>query len=92
LESCEFLSYVLRCLKQTLIGYIFANSTAIKAAVRVGKVAHNAIEQRKHHNRRSLESYEDLEMREPVRVKTAMSVALFISQLQEGLLKNDSLK
>jgi hypothetical protein len=67
----------------------FANSTAIKAAVRVGKMAHNAIEQRKQHKKREFESYEELEMREPIRGGTAMSVALFISQLQERLLKND---
>ena len=52
-------------------------------------MAHNAIESRKH-KKRDLES-EELEMREPIRGGTAMSVALFISQLQEKLLKSDSL-
>jgi len=52
-------------------------------------MAHNAVEARKHHNKRALESDEDLEMREPIKGGTAMSVALFISQLKEGLLKHD---
>jgi hypothetical protein len=52
----------------------FGIFTAIKAAFRVGKLAHNAIEQRKHHNKRSLESYEDLETREPTKGSTALKV------------------
>ena len=54
-------------------------------------MAHNAVEARKHHNKRALESDEDLEMREPIKGGTAMSVALFISQLKEGLLKHNFL-
>ncbi|KIM37193.1 hypothetical protein M413DRAFT_448688, partial [Hebeloma cylindrosporum] len=52
----------------------FGIFTAIKAAVRVGKMAHNAVAARKNRNRRELESYEDLEMREPNKAATAMRV------------------
>jgi len=52
----------------------FGIFSAIKAAVRVGKMAHNAVEQRKQNkNKRELES-EELEMREPIRGGTAMRV------------------
>jgi hypothetical protein len=50
----------------------FGIFAAIKAAVRVGKLAHNAIQQRKHRNKRSLESDEDLEMREPIKGGTVI--------------------
>jgi hypothetical protein len=85
------------CFALSKVDSYLANSTAIKAAIRVGKLAHNAVEQRKHHNKRSLEeqrkhhnkrsleSYEDLDTREPIKGKTVVSVALFIYPFARGV-------